>query len=295
MFSFTKQTAFGIIIVGLATAISSFGVVRAQLAKDGFFRCNVGAACVESRSEGASTYGVLGLSPSDGVHGETRSEVGKAGVSGFSRGTSGIADGVFGKSSNGRGVVGVSINTKNPGIEGFSEMGDGIIAESKGADAVALRSHGDKSSTSIFVGTNGPNRSHCIMDPNANLQCTGTITGNALSSLHRNNRGERVTAFTPESATATIEDVGTGRMIAGIASVHLDSKFAAMTDGRWYYVFLTPLGDTPGLYVSLKTAAGFQVREVERGRSNLEFDYRIVAHPVDAPNDRLPVTATITE
>ena len=61
-----------------------------------------------------------------------------------------------------------------------------------------------------------------------------------------------------------------------------------MTDHRWYYVFLTPLGDTRVLYVSRKAALGFQVREVERGRGNLDFDYRIVAHPSDAPNDRLP-------
>jgi hypothetical protein len=59
-------------------------------------------------------------------------------------------------------------------------------------------------------------------------------------------------------------------------------------DRKWYYVFLTPLGDTRGLYVSIKTPTAFQVREVEHGRSSLEFDYRIVAHPLDADNDRLP-------
>ena len=263
--------------------------MRAQLAQNGLFRCNVGRACVESHSSGQGTYGVFAVSPTDGVHGETSSESGKAGVTGLSRGTSGIADGVFGKSSNGRGVVGVSIRTKHAGIEAFGEMGDGISAESNGADAAALRAHGDNGGTAIFVGSNGPNRSHCVIDPNANLDCTGNIiAGSALESQHRNGRGERVVTYAPESATATIEDVGTARMSGGIANVRLDPRFAAMMDGRWYYVFLTPLGDTRGLYVSIKTVSGFQVRETERGRSNLEFDYRIVAHPVDAPGDRLP-------
>ena len=59
-------------------------------------------------------------------------------------------------------------------------------------------------------------------------------------------------------------------------------------DRNWYYVFLTPLGDTRGLYVSVKTPAAFQVRETLRGRNSLAFDYRIVAHPLGASNDRLP-------
>jgi hypothetical protein len=288
-----KQAAFGVIAIGAAVALSSFGIVRAQLAnpdKADVYRCSSGTACVEAHSTGPSTYAVLGISPSDGVHGETRSESGKAGVTGFSRGISGIANGVFGKSSNGDGVVGAAVHSKSGvGVVGFSEKGDGVIAESKGANAVALRSHAANESAAIFVGENPSNRAHCVIDPHANLECTGSITGDAaIQSVHRNADGQRVLAYAPESAAATIEDVGTARMNGGVANVRLDPGFAAMMDRRWYYVFLTPLGDTRGLYVSLKTVSGFQVRESERGRSNLDFDYRIVAHPIDAGNDRLP-------
>jgi hypothetical protein len=106
---------------------------------------------------------------------------------------------------------------------------------------------------------------------------------------HANANGEHVLAYAAESATATIEDVGTARIVGGVANVRIDPAFASVTDHRWYYVFLTPLGDTRGLYVSTKTASAFQVRETEHGRSTLEFDYRIVAHPLDAENDRLPL------
>jgi hypothetical protein len=78
-------------------------------------------------------------------------------------------------------------------------------------------------------------------------------------------------------------------MARGVANVTIDPAFASVMDHKWYYVFLTPLGDTRGLYVSEKTATAFQVRESEGGRSRLEFDYRIVAHPLDAKNDRLPL------
>jgi hypothetical protein len=68
-------------------------------------------------------------------------------------------------------------------------------------------------------------------------------------------------------------------MVGGVANVAIDPAFAAVMDHKWYYVFLTPLGDTRGLYVSAKAPSAFQVRESEGGRSRLEFDYRIVAGP----------------
>ena len=74
----------------------------------------------------------------------------------------------------------------------------------------------------------------------------------------------------------------------GVANVQINPDFASVMDHSWYYVFLTPLGDTRGLYVSMKTASAFQVRENEHGRHSLEFDYRIVAHPLGAATDRLP-------
>ena len=56
-------------------------------------------------------------------------------------------------------------------------------------------------------------------------------------------------------------------------------------------VFITPAGDSRGLYVANRTLAGFWVRENQGGRSTLFFDYRIVAHPLHAPNTRLPAVA----
>jgi len=281
--------------VGAAVAISSFGIVRAELLGPDagkVYHCSTGTACVGGSSTGGATWGVWGIAPTDGVVGVTTSTSGKAGVRGLSAGTTGLADGVFGKSSNGNGVVGVSLVKAASGVHGFNDKGVGVTAESKGSGTFGLVSIADSHNTAIFHGYNSVNGAHCTIDSNANLSCTGTISGSAeLQSTHRNDRGERILAYAPESASATIEDVGTARMNGGVANVRFDSAFASMMDRRWYYVFLTPLGDTRGLYVSMKTPLGFQVRETERGRSNLEFDYRIVAHPLDASDERLPAAS----
>jgi hypothetical protein len=84
-----------------------------------------------------------------------------------------------------------------------------------------------------------------------------------------------------------------GEVSGSVANVQIDPDFASVMDHKWYYVFLTPMGDTRGLYVSVKTPTAFQVRENERGRSNVEFDYRIVAHPLDSNGERLPAAPVI--
>ena len=140
-----------------------------------------------------------------------------------------------------------------------------------------------------LFGVSSSSGSNCQIDNLANETCTGTITGyGGVSVRHRTSEGRHVLAYAAESATRTIEDVGTARMSDGVANVQINPAFASVMDRQWYYVLLTPLGDTRGLYVSMKTASGFQVRENEGGRSRVEFDYRIVAHPLDAKEDRLP-------
>jgi hypothetical protein len=68
--------------------------------------------------------------------------------------------------------------------------------------------------------------------------------------------------------------------VNGEGHVALDPTFAsAIARDRSYLVFLTPEGDSRGLYVTSKTLAGFAVRESSGGHSSLAVAYRIVAHP----------------
>lgn len=259
----------------------------------GVFRCTTGRACVEGDSHGRWTLGVFGAGPNDGVYGVTTATNNKAGVYGLSQATSGFGNGVVGVSMSGNRVIGSARGAHGTGVWGLSRNGDGVVAESAAAGEVALRAHADNSDTAIFAGQNPANFAHCVIDPKANLSCTGNIRSDSgIQSTRRNGLGERVLTYTPESATATVEDVGTARMVDGVANVRIDPAFAAMMDGRWYYVFLTPLGDTRGLYVSRKGRSGFQVHQTERGRASLDFDYRIVAHPVGASNERLPTVGS---
>ncbi|MGA2760241.1 MAG: hypothetical protein ABSF08_07995 [Candidatus Cybelea sp.] len=307
MFTFTinvgGRAVAGAAILGIAVAISSLTVVQAQLSPDGstrkVFSCTSGQACVEGLASGKNSFGVWGKSAAGtGVQGNSTATNNNSGVAGINGATTGTGYGVYGRSSNGPGVYGTSSAPYDSGI-GVSGTGNstGVQGEATyvGVEGInstngglAVSAIGNNTGTFLFSAFDNANDASCIIDGSANLTCTGTIGGATIRPRHENGAGQQLLTYASESATATIEDVGTARMSGGVAIVRIDPSFASLMDHKWYYVFLTPLGDTRGLYVSMKTASAFQVRETEHGRSSLEFDYRIVARPSDAKNDRLP-------
>ena len=99
-----------------------------------------------------------------------------------------------------------------------------------------------------------------------------------------------VAAYTAAETRASIEDTGTAQLTNGTGVVRFDAAFSRAIDVRnGYQVFLTPDGDVRApLYVAQKFARGFTVRESERGRSSIFFDYRVVAQRAGSSDVRLP-------
>ena len=87
-----------------------------------------------------------------------------------------------------------------------------------------------------------------------------------------------VSLYAVESPENWFEDFGSGQLQNGEAEITLDPTFAETvnTESK-YHVFLTPNGDSQGLYIARKSPAGFEVREQRGGKSDIAFDYRIVA------------------
>ena len=75
----------------------------------------------------------------------------------------------------------------------------------------------------------------------------------------------------------TVEDTGDGSISGGRGYVRLDPAYAAQLDAsKNYNVFLTPYGDSKGLYVTGRTSSGFEVHENQSGSASLSFAYRVV-------------------
>jgi hypothetical protein len=127
----------------------------------------------------------------------------------------------------------------------------------------------------------------------------GNVTAASYSYLTTTTGGGQARSFSPKSAQPTIEDTGTAQLVNGLAVVRLDPTFAASIDPTTAYrVFVTPAGDTRGLFVASRTIAGFIVRESQAGRSTVAFDYRVVATALGQTGQRMarinPATDALT-
>jgi hypothetical protein len=125
---------------------------------------------------------------------------------------------------------------------------------------------------SLFSATNGSNG--CNIDAQGNLNCTGAK--HAVVPLDGGKRKVALSAI--ESPENWFEDLGSARLVNGVAVVQLDPDFIqTVNTDREYNVFLTPYGDCKGLYVTNRAESSFEVHELSGGTSNVSFGYRITA------------------
>jgi hypothetical protein len=114
----------------------------------------------------------------------------------------------------------------------------------------------------------------CGFGDNGSMTCTGQLKSLATTS----NGARTVETYSMQSPENWMEDFGSGTLQSGISRVSIDTAFAeTVSDAADYHVFLTPQGDSKGLYVTNKTATSFEVHESGGGTSTIGFDYRIVA------------------
>lgn len=269
----------------------------------------------------ASGFGVAGISTSNhGVDGTSNSSFGVVGRTTMnSTSTSNARAGVLGTDSStnktlyNSGVAGISTygdgvrgqSTSGHGVEGFASNGIGIFSQSgyysiaaftKGGVAISGDDYGSgvamlaigRGNGRVFVAANNT-RDVASIDTLGNMILAGTLTQSGTPLLRTKNvRGEELTTFGLRSSTPALEDTGEANLVNGQATVALEDTFVSAIDSsQRYMVFLTPLGNSKGLYVTQISTRSFVVRENENGRSTLAFDYRIVAKPFDTKQMRL--------
>jgi hypothetical protein len=221
-----------------------------------------GTAILAQTTSGASAITATGSSSGYGV-----SATANTAIAGNSSATDGA--GVFGaSSSSGVGVYGYSASGMGgafySGNSGYAAYADGEIAYYglTPSNGIALELFNTSNVHSAVFSVDGEGD----VDYKGNLLHESATAG-----------GASVRSFSPNSTQPTVEDTGTAQLVRGAAVVRLDPTFAASIEpAAGYRVFVTPGGETNGLFVVGKSAAGFVVRESHAGRSTVPFDYRIV-------------------
>jgi len=168
--------------------------------------------------------------------------------------------GFQGESSSSYGVLGSS--TSSYGVVGVTTSGNGVYGQVSVAPQAGVVGRQEDSSGNWGIYAFG------------NIGATGTKS----SVVTVDNGTRQVALYAVESPGVWFEDYGSGKLVSGVATVNIDPAYAqTVNTGVEYHVFLTPDGDCEGLYVTARTATGFEVRELQHGKSNVAFDYRIIA------------------
>jgi hypothetical protein len=170
-----------------------------------------------------------------------------------------------------------------------SGAGDAIIASNTSVDSthptLSLTNNDSSSPGDLVLDAAGPAfGGECSIDVTGNLFCTGTLGAAVKAGAKR-----KVGVYGVQSPENWIEDFGSGTLFGGVTTINLEPNFVKTISSKGdYHVFLTPSGDCEGLYVAGRSATSFEVRELKRGTSNVQFDYRIVAHRKGLETARLP-------
>lgn len=303
----TAASNAGTGVLGTAPKYGVRGYAIGALSFGGFFSSTTGTGL---RGSSTSGYGVYALSNSnyaiyatssskhailaasgsqDGVHGTSGNGYGVWGGGG--------AGGVYGESSDGPGVYGYSANSFGIygfsqdlyGITGGSDTSIGIRATSDtgvGLWADSTTNYGGRllttSGTAALRATHqnpGAGKYAIIADGdvlvNGDISCTAGCT---QATSFKTASGDHL--MYAESGTRNLfSDSGTATLKDGRAIIQVDPLFAeSVSLDAGYQVFVTPRTfDTPGLGVANHSATSFEVRELNGGKGNFSFDYRITA------------------
>jgi hypothetical protein len=264
---------------------------------------------VEGVVADSTTFPLVGFGSEEGVFGENLTDADfQPGIYGYQGGSTTMTIGVEGFSASpvGIGTWGVAVGTSAEGstIDGSAAVGVwgdssgdwGVLGSTDEGDAIVGFNASEPFATGYFendesasatapvlVTVGGNIGGACMFDVSGDMYCSGSKS----AVVPVDNGARKVALYAVESPKNWFEDFGSGRLSNGSAVIELEPTFAQTVNTQSYHVFLTPSGDCKGLYVSQKSAGGFEVRELGGGTSSVDFDYRIVAERRGFENIRM--------
>jgi hypothetical protein len=263
--------------------------LSANQTANGTLFANSPSSAVIATSTSSVLAAIAGAGPAIGVFGTTSSTTG-IGALGITNGRSSTST-LFGGSPGVWGDTGGAAESGFVGVVGTADNNSaGNFFNNSAVDATLFVGNNSTTSTAPVLIVKGDNTGDsCTINVSGTITCNGTV----VTAVSANSGARKVALYSVQSPENWFEDFGSGALTNGAATITLDPAFTqTVNTGTEYHVFLTPNGDSKGLYVSQKTATSFEVREQGGGISNVAFDYRIVAKRVGYEKVRL---ADVTE
>lgn len=297
----TNNTSTGFGIRGFNSNTSGTGVFGSGNNIAGTYLTGGSGGAFSSTNVGVFGYGNT-TSLSYGVYGLTDATNG-TGVVGWCNAASGTgsADGVFGRTeqSGGFGVWGVNAHTSGAGVVGagagvvsiyYNGVGGSFNGTPLGLAAIKNGNLTNGQGAAIMLASTTPiNRGVYVAyrngGTNYKIISFGGFGGSVSTDIWglEGKKDARV-MFCPEMPEIFFMDVGVGQLQNGKAHINLDpilSRNIVVNEKYPLKVFIQLNGECNGVYVTNRTSKGFDVIELNNGKSNAEFTWYIIANRAD--------------
>jgi hypothetical protein len=279
-------------------------------------------------SNSASGYGVFGISNTGtGIFGQNNS-AGLPGIRGFNQDLNGT--GLLGSGNNltsitvygsGSGLAGngtllgtYSIATDATNGIGVVGLGNGMTAFNNVGGGAGVLAQGQTFGITAYVSTSGApivngkwagyfdylpsgNGYAYIGGRTSNIDYA-ILSSGTKSTMVPDELGQNRVMYCTEAPEVLFQDIGTAQLVKGRAHVDLDPLLARniyVSPEKPMKVFIQLEGDCKGVYVTNKTATGFDVVELDSGVSNTSFSYQVIANRANATDANGRVTSRFAD
>jgi hypothetical protein len=204
----------------------------------------------------------------------------------YGQGGAGGAPGVWGAGGTGILAQGSNIGVQAEGGPwGINAIGATVGLRSQGHTGVVAVTDGKPGSTAVFASANGANETAGLFQGNVDILGDLLVTGLKAAVVTLAD-GTYRRLYCVESPDSWFEDIGSGKLVNGRATIGLDLDFAATVRTDDYHVFITEYDGNNALYVTARSATGFEVR-AGAGPVGASFSYRVMAKRKDLQGARL--------
>lgn len=264
---------------------------------------------------GSSGYGVAGISVSGfGVMGQTNSNI-NPGIRGANLNISGtgilaLGNGITtptlhatgsGLAAIGRYAGSYSVGTDAATGIGVVALGNGMTTYPNIGTGMGMLANGESFGVVSYVGISGgvvannkwagyfdylpSGNGYAYIGGRAGNVDYAILSNGVKSTMVPDEEGRNRIMYCPEAPEVLFTDAGTGELVNGKAHIRIDPVLArniAVSKEKPLKVFIQLEGDCKGVYVTNKSAAGFDVIELNGGTSNTPFSYQLIANRANA-------------
>lgn len=219
-------------------------------------------------------------------------------INGYNSGSAVLTGGgVYGQAaaSTTIGVMGTNINANGTGIVG---AGNGLISSILPNGSGAAFCGAFYGTLSRSVNISGLRAAEVLICNNAagvaQQHLAGAYVGATLykiigpgvvSTVVPISESNSVTLHAPETPEAYFQDYGESQLDNGIVHINLDTLFAkivCINEKHPMRIYIQMEGDCNGVFVENKTKNGFDVKEINGGKSNSKFQWTIICNRSDS-------------